>query len=71
MDEMKIETSFMKKIMARLIKKAIRKKLGYDIDIHLNELFATVIDGIAHIHFNIDAELDKTEFTKIMEDVGL
>ena len=71
MDEMKISSKFMRNLVAKLVKRAVKKKVGYEVDIQLNELTATVTDGTAHIHLNIDAELNKDELTKILGMVGL
>ena len=69
MDEMKLNlsTKIMRNLVASLISKAIRKKLGYDIDIQLNELAATIVNGQAHLHVNVDAKLNNDELKKIIE----
>lgn len=71
MDEMKISSKFMRNLVAKLVKKTIKKKVGYDVDIQLNELTVTVTDGTAHVHLSVDAELNKDELTKILGMVGL
>lgn len=71
MDEMKISSKFMRNLVAKLVKRAVKKKVGYEVDIQLNELTATVADGTAHVHLNIDAELNKDEFIKILGTIGL
>lgn len=49
----------------------IRKKFGYDIELKLNEVNATVIDGKTHVHLDVDAELEKDELMKILKNIGL
>lgn len=71
MDEMKISSKFMRNLVAKLVKRAVKKKVGYEVDIQLNELTVTVTDGTAHVHLNIDAEINKDEFTKILGTIGL
>ena len=73
MDELKLRlsTRFMRSIVTKIIKKAIFKKFGYQIDILLNELEVETIDGKVHIHANVDAELDNAEFLKIIKNAGL
>lgn len=71
MDEMKIGSKLMKNLIAKLVKRAVKKKVGYEVDIQLNELTATVTDGTAHIHLSVDAEMGKDEFAKILKTVGL
>ena len=72
MDEMKLNlsTKFMRSLVASLITKAIQKKLGYKVDIQLNELSAEVVNGQAQLHVNVDAKLDSDEFKKILESIG-
>lgn len=71
MDEMKLNlsTKIMRGLVASLVSKAIRKKLGYDIEIQLNELAATVVNGQAQLHISVDAKLDNNELKKILEAV--
>lgn len=73
MDELKLKlsTRFMRGIVTKIIKKAIVKKLGYQIDIQINELAIENVDGKMYIHANVDAELDNAEFLKIIKDAGM
>ncbi len=71
MDEMRIVSKFTTGMISKLLKLALRKKLGYDIDIRLNEVTAKVDNGKTHIHLDVDAELEKDELTKILKNVGL
>ena len=71
MDEVKIGSKLMRNLIAKLVKRAIRKNVGYDVDIQLNDLNATIIDGTAHIHVCVDAEINKDEFTKILGSIGI
>lgn len=71
MDEMKIGSKFTRILLSKLIKMVVRKKFGYEVDIQLNGLTATVIDGKAHVHLDVDAELEKDELVKILKTVGL
>ena len=73
MDEMKIKlsTRFMRGIIAKIIKKAIFKKSGYNVDIHINEIEAKTIDGKIQLHVDVDAEIYNSEFIKIIKSVGL
>lgn len=71
MDEMKIVSKFTTGMISKLLKMMLRKKLGYDIDIKLNEVTAKIDDGKTHIHLDLDAELEKEELTKILKSIGL
>lgn len=71
MDEMKIVSGFTRGIVSKLVRMALRKKIGYDIDIQLNDIKATVVDGKTHVHLDVDAELEKEELVKILKHIGL
>lgn len=73
MDEMKIKlsTKFMRNIISKLIAKSIRKKLGYEVNIQLNDLEVSIIDGETNILANVEAKVDSKEFVKIMKSIGL
>lgn len=49
----------------------IRKKTGYDIDIQLNEVTTTIVDGKAHLHVDVDTEIGKDELVNILKSIGL
>ena len=73
MDELKLKlsTKFMKGIVANLISKALMKKLGYNIDILLNEIDVKVENGKVRVHVDVDAELENSEFVKILKSIGM
>lgn len=71
MDEMKIVSKFTTNMISKLVKMVLRKKLGYDIDIQLNEIKTTIADGKTHVHLDVDAELEKEELMKILKKIGL
>ena len=71
MDEMKIVSGFTTTLVSKLLRFALRKKLGYDIHIQLNAIEATIKDGKTHVHIDADAEMDKDELTKVLKSVGI
>lgn len=73
MDEMKLKlsTKIMRNFIAKLISKAIYKKFGYKVDIQLNDLAISFIDGDTKISTNVDVRMSGEEFTKIIKKVGL
>ena len=72
MDEMKIKlsTKFMRNIVSKLIARTIYKKYGYKIDIQLNDLDVSVIDGETKVAANVEVKLDSKEFMNIMKTIG-
>ncbi len=71
MDEMKIVSKFTTNVISKLVRMVLRKKLGYNVNIQLNEIKTTINEGKTHIHLDVDAELDKDELTKILKNIGL
>lgn len=71
MDELKLNLSskFMRGIVTKLITKAIYKKTGYKIGVELNSINVEVINGKAHIHADVDAEIDNEELMKIVKTI--
>lgn len=72
MDEMKLKlsTKFMRGLVAKLIAKFVYKKLGYKINIQLNELDVSVIDGETSINTNVEIKMDSKEFMNLMKTIG-
>lgn len=73
MDELKLAltSKFMKGIVTKIVRKAIVKKFGYEVDIQINNIGIETVDGKVSLHVDVDADVDKEEFVKIVKDVGL
>jgi hypothetical protein len=71
MDEMKIVSKFMRGVISKAVKVIIHKKLGYDTDIRFNECDITFDGNKAHVHINVDTEIDKTELLKMLKEIGI
>lgn len=73
MDEMKVKlsTKFMRNMVAKLISKLVYKKLGYKIDIQLNDLEVSFVDGDTKLMTNVELKLSNEEFKSIIKDIGL
>ena len=71
MDEVRIVSKFTRNVISKLLKMTLHKKLGYNIDIQINEINATITDGKTHVHLDVDAELDKDELMNILKNIGL
>lgn len=67
MDEMKIKSAFTTGLLSKVIKKILKRKLGVDIDICLNEITLSVVDGKTHAHIDADCELQKEQLLKLMK----
>ena len=71
MDIMKITSKFTTSLLSKVVEMALSKKLGYKVDIQINDIEATIDNGKAHVHVNIDAEVNSNDFTKIIKNIGL
>lgn len=69
--KLKLSTKIMRSMVANLISKALFKKLGYNIDILLNEIEVKNENGKVHLHINADAEVESSEFIKILKSIGM
>lgn len=70
-DEMKIGTSFMKGMVSRVINLAVKRKLGYNVGVQLNDFNVKVTDEKAHVHISIDADMSQQELSKILTAIGI
>jgi hypothetical protein len=72
MDELKISLSngLMTGMVTKLLTKLISKKLGYKIDIQLNDLKINVVDSKAHVHVNVDAEMNNDDFMNLIKSMN-
>ena len=73
MDELKLKlsTKFMRGIVANLVSKAIAKKVGYNIDILLNEIEVKNEGGKIRLHIDADAEIENSEFVRMLKSIGM
>lgn len=67
---LKLSTKFMKGTVAKVLSKSIYKKLGYKIDIQLNDIRIDNVDGDVKFHIDVDGKMNKTEFKRLMEDLN-
>lgn len=72
MDELKLSLSngFMTGMVTKLLTKLISKKLGCKIDIQLNELKINIVDSTAHVHVNVDAEMNNNDLMDLIKSVS-
>lgn len=68
MDEMNIVSKFTTNMISKIVTKILKQKLGYNVEVKMNEIKISIDDGKAHIHLNVDAEIDNSELTRIVKD---
>ena len=71
MDEMKLKlsTKFMKGLLAKFISKSIKKKYGYKVDIHINEINLDMFNGDTNLHLDVDVKVNGDEFKSLIESI--
>ena len=69
MDEMKFDSDFSTKLMSKYLKRQIKKKTGFDVDVKIGSVYLSVDDGdTAHISINVKADINKSDLEKIVDD---
>ena len=53
MDELKVESALVRQLVASMIKKAIQKKIGFNVDLNIKSLSVTTKDG--GLYFDVSA----------------
>ena len=71
LDEMKITSRFLTNLVSKVVNLVLRKKLGYDINVKLNEVKAVNDNEKIKVHLDVDCELTREELSKILETAGL
>lgn len=69
--KLKLSTKFMRNLVAKVISKAVFKKVGCKMDILLNEIRLENANGKTKIHLDLDCELTNEEFIKLVKKIGL
>lgn len=67
MDEIKIVSEFLRGHISDLLENILRKKLGYDFDIRLNEFTLTCDDGKTRVHLDLDCEAPEDDIDNIFK----
>ena len=68
---MKIRTKFLKSIISKIVSNLVKKKLGRNVKVQLND-FQIEVDDMARIHLCVDAEMTKEELEMLLvKQLGL
>lgn len=71
MDELKIRTPLVKALISRILKKTLKKSLGCDIDILLNNLSISIKDGKAHICISAEGDVSVNDISCILKKADI
>ncbi len=69
MDQMILESKFMQTIISKILKKIVKKKIGYDIDIQITELQVFNFDDKARIILGATTDIQRDELNNILKGV--
>ena len=69
MDELKLKlnTKFMKNIVAKFVQKAIFKKTGHEVSVHFDDVAVDMDADKVRLHTTVDVEMSKEEFMKLVK----
>lgn len=71
MDEMKVQSKLLRGIISKIISKNVKKKIGYDCDISINE-FSFVNNGNkTMVKLNIEAGIETSRIPEILNKLGV
>lgn len=67
MDELKLGNTVLTEIVSSVIEKAIHKEFGCDVNLTINDLHATVIDGRLHVSLDAVGDMEAKHITKFIK----
>ena len=71
MDEMKVQSKLLRGIISKIISNNVKKKIGSDCDISINE-FSFVNNGNkAMVKLNIEARIETSRIPEILNKLGV
>lgn len=72
MDELKIRNDELKDFIARAITRYIRKKYGFDVEIHFTKDIEITIENAAHLSIGVDADISNYDLRQLRKNlIGL
>lgn len=71
MDELYIKTKFMRNMLSNILETVLRKKTGYIVKIQLNAIQVSITEEVAHIHIDVNGEMNVNEFKKFSRIIEL
>lgn len=70
MDEIKMSCKgkFLKPIITKLISKFIKKKYGVNVEIRIDEIDISSMDGETYFNLNVDGKMKNEELMRILKE---
>ena len=71
MDEMKVQSKLLRGIISKIISKNVKKKIGSDCDISINELSFVNDGNKTMVKLNIEAGIEASRIPEILNKLGV
>ena len=71
MDEMKVQSKLLRGIISKIISKNVKKKIGSDCDISINELSFVNDGNKTMVKLNIEAGIETSRIPEILNKLGV
>lgn len=70
-DEMIIKTEFTRNMISGLISKILKKKIGYNVGIQINEIDVANKSDKLHVHLSVDAEISVHDLEELLKNANV
>lgn len=71
MDNMKIQSKLLREIISKIISKNVKKKIGTECDISINEISFVNDGNKTTIKLNIEAEIETSKIPEFLNKFGI
>lgn len=71
MDGLTFSSDFTKGILSKIVSTLLKKKSGYKVTVHFNNVRVNIDNGQAKAHIDVDCEMEKEELIRILKNLGL
>lgn len=69
MDEMKIRSKWLTRLVSKYIMRYIKKQLGYDVNVDIGSAYVSVDDDdMARLHLEVNADVNKDDLEKFIDE---
>ena len=61
----------MRGMLAKVLEMLIRNKTGYKVKIQLNDIDVAITEDVAHVHLDVDGDVNANDLKKFSRIIGL
>ncbi len=67
MDELRIKTAFMRKLVGKILERKLKKAIGCDISTDVNKFeIESTSDGKYRVYMDLNGEIDKSDLERLL-----